>query len=405
MERRDFFKKAITVAGGTIVGGTVAEATQTVETVHPADNRKVSNIAFPQKRPLITYSDRPPLLESPREVFTSALTPNDLFFVRWHMPMIPTYVNLNSFRLKIHGEVEQEIKLSLKTLKTEFEQVEVTAVLQCGGNSRTAFKPTTSGIQWGIGAMGCARWKGVRLKDVLKRAGLKKEAAWIGFNGLEKAVYNETENFIRELELSKLTDNIMLAYEMNGEALPYLNGYPLRLIIPGTYSDSWIKMISNITVTKEKLKLHFMDHAYRIPDNACECETPDHLATKTKPIEEMNVNAVIGYPQSGTKVKNAADLIVRGVAFDGGYGIKKVEISTDGGRMWTEAKLDDGKQGRFAYRSFSYTLKPQQGGPLTIMCRATNSKGETQPFAKEIKWNRGGYCYNGIDTVTVEVLV
>ena len=405
MERRDFFKKAITVAGGTIVGGTVAEATQTVETVHPADNREVSNIAFPQKRPLITYSDRPPLLESPREVFTSALTPNDLFFVRWHMPMIPTYVNLNSFRLKIHGEVEQEIKLSLKTLKTEFEQVEVTAVLQCGGNSRTAFKPTTSGIQWGIGAMGCARWKGVRLKDVLKRAGLKKEAAWIGFNGLEKAVYNETENFIRELELSKLTDNIMLAYEMNGEALPYLNGYPLRLIIPGTYSDSWIKMISNITVTKEKLKLHFMDHAYRIPDNACECETPNHLATKTKPIEEMNVNAVIGYPQSGTKVKNGADLIVRGVAFDGGYGIKKVEISTDSGRTWTEAKLDDGKQGRFAYRSFSYTLKPQQGGPLTIMCRATNSKGETQPFAKEIKWNRGGYCYNGIDTVTVEVLV
>jgi sulfoxide reductase catalytic subunit YedY len=252
--------------------------------------------------------------------------------------------------------------------------------------------------------MGCARWKGVRLKDVLKKAKLNKEAAWIGFNGLEKAVYDETENFVRELELSKLNDDIILAYEMNGEALPYLNGYPLRLIIPGTYADSWIKMISNITVTKEKLNLHFMEHAYRIPDNDCECETPDRLAAKTKPIEEMNVNSIIGYPQTGTKVRNGAELIVRGVAFDGRHGIKKVEISTDGGTIWKEAKLDDGKQGRFAYRSFSYTLKPEQNGPLPIMCRATNAKGETQPFAHEVKWNRGGYKYNGIDEVTVEVV-
>jgi len=401
MERRDFFKRALTVAGSAAVGASTLEA---AETVHPVDNRKVSDIAFPQKRPLITYSDRPPLLETPREVFTSALTPNDLFFVRWHMPIIPNYINSNKFHISINGLVEKEIKISLKELKTKFEQVELTAVLQCGGNSRTAFNPTASGIQWGIGAMGCARWKGVRLKDVLKKAGLKKEAAWIGFNGEDKAVYNETANFVRELNLEHLNDNVILAYEMNGEDLPYLNGYPLRLIIPGFYSDSWIKMISNITATKEKQKLHFMENAYRIPDNECECETPDQLAQKTKPIEKMNVNSIIGYPVTGTKVRNTSDLVVRGVAFDGGHGIEKVQISIDGGKMWEDALLDDGSEGKYAYRAFKYEFKPKNSGKLTIMCRASNKKGEEQPFAKDIKWNRGGYKYNGIDEVIVEVV-
>ena len=401
MERRDFFKKAMTVAGSAAIGGTTIEAS---ETVHPVDNRKVSDIAFPQKRPLITYSDRPPLLETPREVFTSALTPNDLFFVRWHMPIIPTYINPRTFTIHINGEVENELKLSLKELKTQFEQVELTAVLQCGGNNRTAFKPTASGIQWGVGAMGCAHWKGVRLKDVLKKAGLKKGAEWIGFNGLEKAVYNETANFVRELALEELHDEVILAYEMNGEDLPYLNGYPLRLILPGIYSDSWIKMISNITVTKERQKLHFMDHAYRIPDNDCECETPESLAQKTKPIEEMNINSLIGYPVTGTKVKRDADLVVRGVAFDGGHGIKRVQISVDGGKLWNEAKLDDGTQGKYAYRAFSYTFKPTQNSKVSILCKASNKKGEEQPFAQDIQWNHGGYKYNGIDEVTVEVV-
>ena len=407
MKRREFFKKAITVAGSTVVGISTLDASESKEdtiTKHPNDDGVVSQIAFPQKRPLITYSDRPPLLETPRAVFTSSITPNDLFFVRWHMPIIPTYINENRFKININGLVEKDIEISLNELKKDFEAVEITAVLQCGGNNRTAFNPTASGIQWGVGAMGCARWKGVRLKDVLKKAGVKEEAKWLGFNGEEKAVYSQTANFVRELDLNELNDNIILAYEMNGEALPYLNGFPLRLIIPGLYSDSWIKMISNITVTSKRQKLHFMEKAYRIPDNECECETPNNLATKTKPIEEMNVNSLMGYPTTGTKVKKGAALVVRGVAFDGGHGIKSVEISTDSGTTWQKALLDDGKQGSYAYRAFTHTLNPKNSGKLNIMSRATNSKGEVQPFAKEIKWNHGGYKFNGIDEVTVEVV-
>jgi len=404
MERRAFFKTAATIAGSTVVGTSVASAEETPQTGHPADDRKVADIAFPQKRPLITYSDRPPLLETPREVFSQPITPNDLFFVRWHMPLIPTYINPHYFTIHIEGEVEKPMKLTLQALKTEFKPVEITSVLQCGGNNRSAFHPTPGGIQWGVGAMGCAKWKGVRLKDVLAKAGLKKGASWIKFNGLEKPVYTKTDGFVRALEIEKIHDNIIIAYEMNGEDLPYLNGFPVRLILPGFYSDSWIKMLSNITVTSEKPQLHFMDHAYRIPDNDCECETPDNLASKTKPIEEMNVNSLIGYPTSGTKVKNGAEIVVRGVAFDGGHGIAKVEISTDGGTSWQEAKLDDGKQGPFAYRSFTYAVTPKESGSVTIMSRATNTKGETQPFAHEVKWNRGGYKFNGIDEVTVEVV-
>ena len=221
------------------------------------DNRKISTHTFPEKRPLITYSDRPPLLETPRDVFTSVLTPNDQFFVRWH---IPTHIDPDTYTITIDGLVKKELKISLNDLKTKYHQVEVTAVLQCGGNSRSAFTPIAGGIQWGNGAMGCATWKGVRLRDILDQAGLKKDAKWIGFNGSEETAYYETPSFVRELELD---EHVILAYEMNGEDLPYLNGYPLRLVLPGYYSDSWIKMLSKITVTNKYKSLFFPTSAQK----------------------------------------------------------------------------------------------------------------------------------------------
>jgi len=401
MERRDFFKKAMVAGASVAVGGSLAEAG---ETHQPIDNREISKVAFPEKRPLIMYSDRPPLLESPREVFTSRLTPNDQFFVRWHMPNIPTHIDPNTYTIKIDGLVEKEIEISLNDLKTKFEQVEIEAVLQCGGNSRSAFSPTAGGIQWGSGAMGSALWKGVRLSDLLDRAGLQKDAEWIGFNGKETAAYYETPNFIRELKLEELDDHVILAYEMNGEDLPYLNGYPLRLVIPGTYSDSWVKMLSKITVTNEYKKLFFMDIAYRIPDNDCECETPEKKFPKTKPITKMNVKSVIGYPTDNSIINQNSHFVVRGVAFDDGHGIEKVLISIDGGKHWKEALLDDGRAGRYAFRAFRYTIDPTTKGKLTIMAKAINRLGKEQPFAKDVPWNHGGYKYNGIDEVTVNVI-
>lgn len=398
MQRRDFLKASL--AASAVALGSSASAGVTTQ---PIDNRKVSKIAFPEKKPLITYSDRPPLLETPREAFTQAITPNDEFFVRWHMPEIPTHIDPETYKIHINGLVNKELHISLSELKTNFEQVEVTAVLQCGGNSRSAFKPVAGGIQWGSGAMGCAKWKGVRLRDVLNRAGLQRDAEWIGFNGMDNAAYYETPNFIREMRIDELDDHVILAYEMNGEDLPYLNGYPLRLVIPGKYSDSWVKMLSNITVTKEYKELFFMDVAYRVPDNDCECETPDERYPRTKPITNMNVKSVIGWPTNNTVVYHNSHLVVRGVAFDDGHGIKDVLISTDDGKSWKPALLDKDAN-RYAFRAFRFAFKPNKYGKVNIMAKAINRLGNEQPFAHEIKWNHGGYKYNGIDVVSIEVV-
>jgi len=388
MQRRDFLKTSF-VASAAIIGTGLSASV----TTQPVDNRKVSNMAFPEKRPLITYSDRPPLLESPRSTFTKGITPNDEFFVRWHLPDIPTHIDPDAYTVKVDGLVEKELNISLRELKRDFEQVEVTAVLQCGGNSRSAFKPVAGGIQWGSGAMGCAKWKGVRLSDILQRAGLTKDAKFIGFNGKEKAAYYESPNFVRELE----------AYEMNGEDLPYLNGYPLRLIIPGYYSDSWVKMLSNITVTNKYKSLFFMDVAYRVPDNETEGETPDKLFKPTKPITFMNVKSIIGYPENGMKIYNNSHIVIRGVALDDGHGIAKVLISTDDGKTWSESLLKQ-ENGRYAFTEFRFAYKPTGYGKHNIMAKAVNRLGYEQPLAKDIPWNHGGYKFNGIDIVTVEVV-
>jgi len=398
MQRRDFLKTSI-AASAAIVGTSLSAGI----TQQPNDTRAVSKMAFPEKRPLITYSDRPPLLESPRSTFTKQLTPNDEFFVRWHLPDIPTYIDPDAYTIHIDGLVEKELHISLKELKHDFEQVEVEAVLQCGGNSRSAFNPVAGGIQWGNGAMGSAVWKGVRLSDILNRAGLHKDAKYIGFNGKDNAAYYETPNFVRELEVEELNDHVIIAYEMNGEDLPYLNGYPLRLVIPGYYSDSWVKMLSNITVTNKYKSLFFMDVAYRVPDNECECETPEEKFKTTKPITTMNVKSIIGYPENGMKVYHNSHIVVRGVAFDDGHGIKAVMISADNGKTWEESILKKASS-RYGYTAFRFAYKPEKYGKLKIMAKAIDRLGNEQPLAKDVKWNHGGYKYNGIDTVQVEVV-
>ncbi len=398
MQRRDFLKTSL--AASTLLLGNSLFASRTKQ---PIDSQKISTVAFPEKKPLITYSDRPPLLETPMEVFTKAITPNDQFFVRWHMPRIPTVTDIDAYRININGFVDNPISISLKELKNDYEQVETTVVMQCGGNSRSAFLPTTSGIQWGNGAMGCAKFKGVRLNDLLKKVQMKDGASWIGLNGDDKAAFHKTANFVRELELHEVKDDVIIAYEMNGEDLPFLNGYPVRLIIPGLYADSWVKMLSNITITKEYKEMFYMDKAYRIPDNNCECEAPDNYATKTKPITTMNIKSVIGYPTSNSIIKLNSNLTIKGVAFDSGHGIKEVLVSLDGGKTWESSELEK-ELSPYAFRAFSFAFKANKKGKVTMMAKAINNLGEAQPFEKDIGWNHGGYKYNAIDSVTIEVV-
>ena len=399
MQRRAFCKLSLVTAAALC-----SELSATVFAKQPRDNQPLSPDLFPQKDRLIVHSDRPPLLESPRSVFRHAITPNSQFFVRWHMPVIPTATNLDTYYLHVHGAVNKRLYLTVEQLKKEFTPKEVTAVMQCGGNSRSAFVPTTSGIQWGSGAMGCATFKGVALKDILKRAGLDANATWIGLRGGDRAVMSKIEDFQRELKISEIGDDVIVAYAMNGEEIPFLNGYPLRLIIPGLYADSWVKMLSDIYVTKEYQPYFYMDVAYRIPDNSCECELPNALAKKTKPLEKMNVKSFIGKPCNKEQIALVdKHLEIEGVAFDGGSGIKEVLISVDGGKHWERADLQKAAS-NYAFHKFSYRLDLKEKGSLSIMAKAVAHSGEEQPFAHEVLWNHGGYKYNGMDRVTIDVV-
>src|SRR5712671_6866020 len=177
---------------------------------------------FPQKSNMILQRSRPPLLETPFEVFDQGVfTPNDRFYVRWHLANIPTSVDPATFRLTIRGHVQQPISLTLDELVRGFEPVEIAAVNQCSGNSRGFFSPRVAGGQWANGAMGNALWTGVRLKDVLDRAGVKAGALQVRFNGLDTGVLPQTPDFMKSLDIDHARDGeVMIAYAMNGALLP-----------------------------------------------------------------------------------------------------------------------------------------------------------------------------------------
>jgi len=401
--RRNFLGAGLILGASTLFGKEAVKpiVTETKAFVPPM-------IAFPQKKPLKTISDRPPLLESSRDIFTKAITPNDEFFVRWHMPDIPTYIDLNEFRLQVKGTVQTPLSLSVDDLKSKFEPVEVTSVLQCGGNSRKYYAgsgPATHGVQWGHGAMGCAVWKGARLKDILNMAGVKGNSHYVGVNGLEKPAVDETPKFFREMEIDEaLNGEIIVAYEMNGEDIPYLNGFPLKLIIPGHFSDSWVKMLSEITVFDQYQKSFFMDVAYTVPDNDCECViSGSDFEYKRKPIAQMKVKSVIGYPTPNSVIKKGSRINVSGIAFDQGKGIKEVMISLDGGKSWSSTELQK-DHGKYAYRPWSFSWEPKAKGEYSIMVRAINRIGNIQPLPGDIGWNAGGYQYNAVDVVNVKIV-
>src|SRR5271169_2785336 len=255
-------------------------------------------VRYPQKTDLILLTDRPPQLETPLRYFGTDLTPNDAFFVRWHLSGIPTTVDLRTFRLEVGGHVNKPLSLSLKDLQSKFEAVSLVAFSQCAGNSRSLFEPRVPGGQWGNGAMGNARWKGARLKDVLDAAGVLPGAVQVGLHGLDVPPLPKTPPFEKSLQIDHARDgDVMIAYEMNGEPLPMLNGFPLRVVVPGWYATYWVKALSSITVLDQPLKTFWMDKAYRIPNNANANEDSQSLSPVTVPINRMAVHSIFVWPE------------------------------------------------------------------------------------------------------------
>ena len=359
--------------------------------------------ALPGKKPLIKLTYRPPNYEAPLAYLRTAITPNDEFFVRYHLADIPQ-IDAGTWKLNLGGEgANGDLQIGLDELKT-LPAFEVAAVCQCSGNRRGLFQPHVTGVQWGYGAMGCARWKGARLKDVLDLVGLKKEAVEVVFDGADGPILDKTPDLVKSLPVWKaIEETTLVAYEMNGGPLPHWNGFPARIVVPGWTAVYWVKHITSITAVTRPFDGYWMKTAYRIPIGKFPLVARfiSQETAVTTPITEIVVNSLITGPSDGASIKAGRRTSISGIAWDGGYGINSVEISADNGKSWTEASLGE-DPGKFAFRSWSHEFIPERRGKLAVTARATNKIGQTQ--TQELIQNPAGYCNNVPQTVTLDVI-
>jgi DMSO/TMAO reductase YedYZ molybdopterin-dependent catalytic subunit len=336
--------------------------------------------------------------ETPVREFTSFLTPTSRFFVRSHFgPPPPEAVSETNWRLRVGGLVEGSREFTLMDLR-QMESVTITAVVQCSGNGRAHHRPKVPGVQWDRGAVGNAQWTGVRLHDVLRQAGVKEQARHVQFQGADRPVVDSVPLFVRSIPLEKaLHPDTILAYEMNGRPLPLLHGSPLRVITPGWMADSCTKWLTEITVQAEEAKGYYMQTAYRVPTMPVEPgSTPNVPST---PVEAMVVKSLIAAPQEGEAVK-AGHVTVQGVAWSGEAKVVKVEVSIDEGKTWETARLV-GEDQPYGWRQWQFIWQAKTGGTFTILCRATDERGDVQPTTSP--WNPSGFLWNGWDRVTIKV--
>jgi DMSO/TMAO reductase YedYZ molybdopterin-dependent catalytic subunit len=358
-------------------------------------------VSEPQKSPLLLLTDRGVQLETPRPYFQTAITPNHAFYVRWHLESIPTAVDLKSWRLQVEGNVAKSMSYNLAELMNKFPQESIVAVNQCSGNSRSRFQPRVPGGQWGNGAMGNARWTGVRLRDILRASAPKAGSMQVQFQGLESGAGPEgygSHFFQKSVDLDNpVLDECIVAYAMNGEPLPMLNGFPVRLVVPGYFATYWMKCLTWIRVLDRVDENFWMKTAYRIPDTPRGNTSPEDVkggAVKTIPINRMPVRSFVISPDGGAKIPAGMPVQVHGVAFSGYGSVTKVDVSSDGLKTWQGARLGE-DLGRYSFRSWEFAWTPKLPGRYTLAVRTSDSAGNVQP--DEPVWNPGGYLWNRIE--------
>jgi DMSO/TMAO reductase YedYZ molybdopterin-dependent catalytic subunit len=356
--------------------------------------------SFPEKGPMILQRTRPPLLETPFEVFDKGtFTPNDQFFVRWHWALIPTDIDTDKFRLTVRGHVNRTLSMSLNDILHGLPSVDLPAVNQCSGNSRGFFQPRVTGGEWANGAMGNARWTGVCLKDVLDKAGVKPGALQVRFKGLEEPVVAEAPPFMKSLDIDHARDGeVMIAYAMNSEQLPLVNGFPLRLVVPGWYSTYWVKMLSDIEVLDQPDTNYWTKVAYTIPDTPHASIKPGETGVKMVPINRMVPRSFVTNMASGSKVNAAAPTTLRGIAFGGDCGVASVDFSIDRGQSWYQAELRK-DEGKYGFRQWQTQLLLPTPGEYSLLIRCTNSNGVAQPDTPN--WNPAGFMRNVTESIDI----
>jgi DMSO/TMAO reductase YedYZ molybdopterin-dependent catalytic subunit len=348
---------------------------------------------------MVVRSARPEDLEMPLAGFLDDITPIERFFVRAH-----TYtprIDVNVWRLQVSGDVDTPLTMTLDDIR-RLPGVELVGVLECAGNGRSFYEPPVPGVQWSTGAVGNGVWRGVRLADVLERAGVRRSAREVLFNGADAPI-GTMPDFERSIPLAKALDrNTLLAYEMNGETLPLKHGYPLRVVAPGWAGDSWIKWLSSISVIDREHDGFWMARAYRHPGRPVRPGTALPPA-QMEPVTTLRVKSVIAAPLDGSEVIVGRPVSIRGAAWGGDAGpVTDVEVSVDGGRTWSAARMRSRRSTRFGWRQWEHTWTPRREGYYTVLARARDSAGNRQPLEQE--WNQSGYLWNVVPRVSVDVV-
>ena len=407
--RRGFIQKAALAAMSAVLGAKMVYARHFPEGMIPAGLLNSDQpFAIPGKHPeLIVLNDKPLNVETPAHLLDDRITPADKFFIRNNgLPPDEKSINISKWTLTIEGEAVRQKKVyTLEELKKRFKTYTYQLTLECAGNGRKEFNPPASGNQWTVGAVGCGAWTGVRLKDILQDAGITSKAVYIGYYGLDTHLNGSGEVPIsRGVPMSKaLEDETLVAWALNGQDIPFQNGYPLRLVIGGWPASCSGKWLSRIAVRDKIHDGPKMDaHSYRMP---CKPVAPgakvedDNMCI----IESMPVKSVLTYPKSGATFPKSRRLDIRGHAWAGDLSVKAVEYSIDFGMSWQSCKLEPAAN-RLAWQHFSATIQFPQEGYYEIWARATNSNGLMQPMLLP-GWNPKGYLNNACHRIAVKVVL
>jgi len=400
ISRRGLLGSAAILAAPALLGVRARAAEDTVDLHSPSGNsvRQVSR-AFPEKGPMIVHRTRPAWLEPRFETFDKGVfTPNDQHYVSWHYQTFPMAVDPSEFTVKVRGHVEKSLTLSMKDLLA-MPRIEMAAVSQCAGNSRLYFQPGVAGAPWANGSMANALWTGVPLKHVLDLAGIKAGAQAIRFAGADEPPADATPRFMKSLSVDHARDGeVMLAFGMNGEQLPLLNGFPLRLVVPGWVATYWIKALNDIEVLDQPDTNYWTVKGYRFPNTPNHTVAPGQTGYELVSITKLFPRSFVTNLKPGDKLPLGKPAPVRGIAFGGDAGVAKVEVSLDGGKSWRATKL--GKdEGKYGFRRWETELALPSAGPHAILVRCTNGRGEAQPM--ETTWNPQGYMRFNVESLTV----
>ena len=405
MKRRNFIKKASLSTFSALLGAEIVYAASMPKGYVPVAMEEQDPYELFSKHPdMVVLNDKPWNMEAQAHILDDKITPADKMFIR-NNGLIPDKVDPDSWKLVIDGESAKSIKeYTLDDLKTKFKKYDYQLTLECGGNGRSEFDPPAKGNQWTIGAVSCAVWSGVRLKDLLEEVGVESDAVYVAYHSADSHLSGNPDKkpISRGVPIEKaMLEETLVAYEMNGRDIPVAHGYPLRLVaggFPASASGKWLKKLSIRNVVHDGAKM--TGQSYRVP---CEPVAP---GTKVPDedmciIESMPVKSLITYPRSGAMIDEGESLSVRGHAWAGEFEVSEMEYSIDFGATWKKCQLES-PVNRLAWQHFTAEVAFPKTGYYEVWAKATDSKGASQPMVLP-GWNPKGYLNNACHRIAVKV--